>query len=100
MPKRDASVILLSVPCSDDLAAGPVLKALRVRPRRRRMWRSMRRHSLACRRVVPEGLAEGQQLSFRELGGAPQLGLGMSEGFGPVVSRGRRRPTASGAASG
>ena len=42
---------------------------------------------LGCRRVVPEGLAEGQQLSFQgQLGGAPPLGLGMSEGFGPVVN--------------
>ena len=42
---------------------------------------------LGCRRVVPEGLAEGQQLSFQgPLGGAPPLGLGMSEGFGPVVN--------------
>ena len=40
------------------------------------------------------GLAEGQQLSFQgQLGGAPPLGLGMSAGFGPVVNRGRRRPT-------
>ena len=31
---------------------------------------------LSCRRVVPEGLAEGQQLSFQgQLGGAPPLGL-------------------------
>ncbi len=37
---------------------------------------------LGCRRVVPEGLAEGQQLSFQgQLGGAPPLGLGMSAGF-------------------
>ena len=42
---------------------------------------------LGCRRVVPEGLAEGQQLSFQgQLGGAPPLGLGMSAGFGPVVN--------------
>ena len=42
---------------------------------------------LGCRRVVPEGLAEGQQLSFQgQLGGTPQLGLGMSAGFGPVVN--------------
>ena len=42
---------------------------------------------LSCRRVVPEGLAEGQQLSFQgQLGCAPPLGLGMSEGFGPVVN--------------
>ena len=32
---------------------------------------------LGCRRVVPEGLAEGQQLSFQgQLGGAPPLGPG------------------------
>ena len=42
---------------------------------------------LGCRRVVPEGLADGQQLSFQgQLGGAPPLGLGMSAGFGPVVN--------------
>ena len=42
---------------------------------------------LSCRRVVPEGLAEGQQLSFQgQLGGAPPLGLGMSAGFGSVVN--------------
>ena len=42
---------------------------------------------LGCRRVVPEGLAEGQQLSFQgQLGGAPPLGLGMSAGFGLVVN--------------
>ena len=42
---------------------------------------------LGCRRVVSEGLAEGQQLSFQgQLGGAPPLGLGMSAGFGPVVN--------------
>ena len=42
---------------------------------------------LGCRRVVPEGLAEGQQLSFQgQLGGAPPLGLGMSAGSGPVVN--------------
>ncbi len=43
--------------------------------------------ALDSRRVVPEGLAEGQQLSFQgQLGGAPPLGLGMSAGFGPVVN--------------
>ena len=42
---------------------------------------------LGCRRVVPEGLAEGQQLPLPgQLGGAPPLGLGMSEGFGPVIN--------------
>ena len=45
------------------------------------------RLGLGCRRVVPEGLAEGQQPSFQgQLGGAPPLGLGMSAGFGPVVN--------------
>ena len=42
---------------------------------------------LGCRRVVEEGLADGEQLAFQgHLGGAPPLGLGMSAGFGPVVN--------------
>ena len=49
---------------------------------------------LGCRRVVPEGLADGQQLSFQgQLGGAPPLGLRMREGFGFLVeSMDCRRP--------
>ena len=37
--------------------------------------------------VIPEGLADVQQLPFQgQLGGALPLGLGMSEGFGRVVN--------------
>ena len=38
---------------------------------------------LGCRRVVPEGLAEGQQLSFQgQLGNTPLPGFVMVAGFG------------------
>ena len=107
VPKREAKVILLCVPCSerappadlatDDQVAPAALGGVVVR------WHVRFGHKdkefpdvafnasaqlgLGCRRVVPEGLAEGQQLSFQgQLGGAPPLGLGMSAGFGPVVN--------------
>ena len=107
VPKMDASVILLSVPCSERVP--PLILRLTTKWRRLRSaallsagasgsatktkssldvaFDASAQFGMGCRRVVEEGLADGEQLAFQgHLGCAPPLGLGMSAGFGPVVN--------------